>query len=100
MSKQMTAFFKAKPKAPEPEMLHWKTRKPVEGTTAQVEVSLKARVGSHVMHTVHGKVTLVSQRAPDKLEIEIKTNVRGHVHGPPRETVECKGKGERGGLAL
>ena len=30
----MTAFFKPKPKVPEPEMIYWTTTKPVPGTTA------------------------------------------------------------------
>ena len=59
MSK-ISAFFKPKPREPEPEMLHWKTTKAFDGTTARVEVSVKARVGSHVQHTVHGKVLSVS----------------------------------------
>jgi hypothetical protein len=73
MAGKMTAFFKSKPKAPEPEMLHWKTKIAHAGTTARVSVNLQARVGSFVMHPEHGKVTLVSQPAPDKLEIEITT---------------------------
>ena len=55
-------------------MLRWKTTKPLKDTTALVEVSVKARVGSHVQHAQHGKVMLVGQPAPDKLEIEIKTD--------------------------
>ena len=70
----MTSFFKPKPKAPEPEMIQWTTTKAIKGTTARIEQSLKARVGSHVMHTRHGKVTLVGQAAHDKLEIEIQTD--------------------------
>ena len=52
MSK-MTAFFKSMPKAPEPDMIHWKTTTAVEGTTARLEVPVKARIGSFfVMHAV------------------------------------------------
>ena len=41
MSK-MTTYFKPKPKAPEPEMLHWKTVKAgPDGTTARIEVNVK-----------------------------------------------------------
>jgi hypothetical protein len=83
MAGKVTAFFKAKPKAPEPEMIHWKTMKAVQGTTAQTEVPVKARVGSHVMHTEHGKVTLVSQPAPDKLEIEYITDTSHWPGGAP-----------------
>ena len=70
----ITAFFKPKLKLPEPEMLHWKTMKAIKDTTERVEVDVKARVGSYVQHTVHGKVMLVSKPSPDKLEIEIKTD--------------------------
>ena len=51
MSK-MTAFFKSMPKAPEPDMIHWKTTTVVESTTARLEVPVKARIGSFVMHAV------------------------------------------------
>jgi len=70
----MHSFFKPKPKAPKPEMLFWKTTKSFGDTTARVDINVRARVGSFVMHTEHGKVTLVGQPAPDKLEIEIKTD--------------------------
>ena len=79
MTSKMTAFFKPMPKASEPEIIHWKIRKAVPDTTALLEVAVKARIGSYVMHTVHGKVTLVGQPAPDKLEIEYKeVNLRPH----------------------
>ena len=63
------------PKAPEPEMLHWKTVKAgAEGTTARIEVNVKARIGSYVQPPMHDKAMLVGQPAPDKLEIEISTD--------------------------
>ena len=75
MSNKMTSFFKPKATEPEPEMLHWKTTKPRgPGSTARIEVFVKARVGSYVTHAVHGKVKLLGQPAPDKLEVEIKTD--------------------------
>jgi hypothetical protein len=74
MAGKMTTFFKPKPKAPESEMLYWKISKAHAGTTARVTVREQARVGSFVMHPEHGKVTLVSQPAPDKLEIEFQTD--------------------------
>ena len=51
-------------------MIRWKTMTGQQGTTARVEVAVKARVGSFVMHTRHGKVTLVGQPTPNQLEIE------------------------------
>ena len=75
MSNKLTAFFKPKPTAPEPEMIYWKTVKAgPDGTTARIEVNVKARVGSYVQHVTHGKAMLVDQPAPDKLEIEISTD--------------------------
>ena len=72
--KTMNHFFQPQAKAPEPKMIHWKTkRQGLEGTTARVDVFMKARIGSHVMHTKHGKATLLGQPATDLLEIEIKT---------------------------
>ena len=74
MPNTMTSFFKPKPKAPEPEMIYWKTTKAVKDSTAMVEVDVKGRIGSYVQHPMHGKVKLVSQPAPDKLEIEYTTD--------------------------
>jgi hypothetical protein len=74
MANKMTAFFKPKAKDTEPKMIYWKTTTSVKGTTAQVLVDEKARVGSYVQHATHGKVMLVSQPSPKKLEIEIQTD--------------------------
>jgi hypothetical protein len=45
----------------------------VKGTTARIEAAVKARIGSSVMHAMHGKVTLIGQPMPGKLEIELTT---------------------------
>ena len=94
MAAKMTAFFKPMTKAPEPEMLHWKTTRALLGTTALIEVSCKARVGSYAQHTVHGKVKLLGQPSPDRLEIEImNVDLRpGGTVGTKRavvDAVEC-----------
>ena len=92
-STSITAFFKPKPTEPEPEMLHWKTMKKITGTTSCVEVHLKARVGATVTHTVHGKVKLVGQPTPGKLEIEIEKinidNYRNNWKSITREIVDA-----------
>ena len=62
MSAKMTAFFKPKPKVPEPEMLYWKTTKIVKDTTAYVQVDVKARVGSFVQHIDDDSVHVLAMR--------------------------------------
>ena len=68
----LNSFFKPKSQAVQLEYIHWKTTRGTPGTTARHEIHLKARPGSFVNYTLHGKVKLVSQPAPDKLEIEIE----------------------------
>ena len=68
--RKMSSFFGAKPKEPAPPMIYWKTTKKLEGSTALVEVLVKAREGANVRHVTHGLVKLICQRAPGTLEIE------------------------------
>jgi hypothetical protein len=72
MPPKITTFFVAKPKPKGDAFIHWKARKISPGTTTVIQVELKARPGSFVVHATHGKAKLVSQPEPGKLEIEFE----------------------------
>ena len=93
MSGTLSAFFKPKPRADDDVFFQWKALKSVSGATTRVEVNLKARVGSYVVHTVHGKVKLISQPDPLKLEVEVESvnldSFRAHGPATRREVVNA-----------
>lgn len=69
----ITSFFNKMPKTEAPSFIMWKATVRTPGSTALRDVDLKARPGSFVTHSVHGKVKLISQPEPDKLVVEVTT---------------------------